>query len=134
MATINAGTVQVAQGGLTFENTVSGAGSFTENAGTTLTFQAAVATGGTVAMGADSVLSVNASAGFADIISGFAAGNVIDWGIGYNTSETLSYSTSTKVLTLTNGSSQYTLDFSGSYTNSSFELFNDGGIAAITHT
>ncbi len=66
------------------------------------------------------------------LIEGFAAGSTIDL-LGV-TSKSFGYNTMNKHLTiaLTSGLS-IVLDFSGSYTKSSFDVFNVNGDVSITH-
>jgi hypothetical protein len=134
-AVTNAGTVSVTQGTLSFLGVVSGAGKFVVGSGAALSFGLA-ASGGTVTLDSLSDLAVNASAGFADKIAGFAAGDVIDLNdLGYvSGSTTFSFDSAKDELAVSNGSSSVTLNLSGSYSGSSFALFNDDGIVGITHT
>ena len=134
-AVVNIGSISLAQGSMAFAGAVSGAGTLTAGADTTLVFQAAVASGGAVVLGADTVLGVNATAGFGDIIHGFAAGDLIDLnGLNYGTNNTFSFNASKDVLTVSNGSGTATLTLSGSYSQSNFNLINDHGYIAITHS
>ena len=134
-ATINTGTVNVASGSLTFAGPVSGSGHFSAGAGTTLGFSGAVAAGGQVTLGTDSTLSVNGAAGFGDTINGFAVGDVINLqGVGWNSTNSFIFNANTDKLEVTNGSAQATLQFAGSYTASSFRLFDNYGTTAVAHT
>jgi hypothetical protein len=134
-ATTNTGTIEVAQGTLDMQSTVAGAGGFTLDTGTQMTFAGATS-GGTVSMGSDSTLGVSTSAGFSDIIAGFAAGDLIGLnGFGYNASAppTLAFNATSDKLTVTEGTTSFALVFSGSYSLSSFSAINDHGIIGITH-
>jgi hypothetical protein len=134
VATINSGAIEVGSGTMSFLSTVGGAGSFKADAGTTLQFGAAVSGGGTVTLESFADLFVQANAGFADTIAGFAAGNIIEL-TGFNFSgSSLAFNAATDQLRITSGTSNATLRFSGSYTASSFRLFSDQGLAAIAHT
>lgn len=134
-AVTNTGTISATQGTLSFLGVVSGAGKITAGSGTELSF-AQSASGGTISLGSLTDLAVNATAGFADKIGGFAAGDVIDLnGMSYTgTATSFAFNASTDKLVVTDGSTSITLALSGSYTSSSFALFNDDGIVGITHT
>jgi hypothetical protein len=134
-ALTNTGTISVTQGTLSFLGVVSGDGKFVAGSGTELSFGLA-ASGGTVTLDSLSDLAVNASAGFADKVAGFAAGDVIELNdFSYTgTSTTFSFDAAKDQLAVNNGSSSFTLNLSGSYTSSSFALFNDDGIVGISHT
>jgi hypothetical protein len=134
VATINTGVVEVGSGGMSFLAGVSGTGSFKVDAGTSLKFSAAVAAGSAVTLGAGTELFVNATAGFAGSIAGFAAGDLIETtGIAY-AGASLGFDSVHDILTVTNGSTSIGLQLAGSYTGSSFQLFSDNGVAAISHT
>jgi fibronectin-binding autotransporter adhesin len=135
-AMTNTGGITVAQGTLTFQSSVGGAGGFTLDTGTQMNFVGAT-TGGAVTMGADSTLGVSTTAGFSDVIGGFAGGDLIGLnGFGYNSSAppTLAFNATTDKLTVTEGTSSFVLAFSGSYTLNSFSAINDQGVIGITHT
>jgi hypothetical protein len=134
-AITNVGSISLAQGSMAFAGTVSGTGTITAGASTTLIFQEAVGAGGTVVLDANTVLGVNTSAGFGDTIQGFAAGDLIDLnGLGYGATNTFTYNGSKDTLVVSNGSSSATLTLSGSYNQNSFALINDHGVIGITHT
>ena len=133
LAVINSGSIQVAQGGMVFQDAVSGAGMVAQGAGTGLVFQAATS-GGSVTMGLDSTLGVSTAAGFTDVIGGFAAGNLIDLnGFGYSSAPTLAFNAATDKLTVTEGSGSFTLAFSGAHSASDFLAVNDHGTIGIVH-
>jgi len=133
---VNTGRIEVSQGSLTCLGTVTGVGTFAVDSGTHLSFNAATS-GGLVSMAADSTLGVSTTAGFTDKIGGFSTGDLIDLnGFGFNTSTppTLSFSTSTDVLKVTEGSSSFALTFSGTHTAADFVAVDDQGIVGISHS
>jgi hypothetical protein len=133
MATINTGMVEIGSGGMSFLKPVSGSGTFQEDAGTSLTFRAAVGAGSKIAMGIDSDLFVDTTAGFAASIAGFAVGNIIETPLAF-TGASLSFDAGLDKLTVTNGSSSVGLQLVGNYTAANFRLFSDGAFAAVAHT
>jgi hypothetical protein len=134
-AVSNTGSIAVSAGTLTFAGVVSGAGHISAGAATTLDF-AASASGGTVSLGALADLVVDATAGFGDTITGFAAGDVIGLGglAWTGTLSSFSFDSADDRLAVTNGSSSITLQLAGTYTDTSFALFSDAGVIGITHT
>jgi len=134
VATINSGTVDVGSGGMSFLKPVSGTGSFMVEAGSTLTFGAAVAAGSAVTLASGAELFVSAAGGFAGSIAGFAASNVMELtGLAF-TGATLAFNAATDKLTATNGATSVGLQLVGSYSSADFRLASDNGIAAILHT
>jgi fibronectin-binding autotransporter adhesin len=136
-ATVNAGAIEVAQGSLTFLGAVSGNGGFTLDSGTTLSFSAAVTGNGGVTLGADSTLDISTSAGFSDHIAGFAAGDLIELaGFGFNTSAppVLSFNTTTDKLSVTEGSTSFTLTFTGTHAAGDFLAIDNAGTVGIVHS
>ena len=135
VAVSNIGSIELGQGTMDFLGPVSGAGTITADAGTTLLFGGAVAAGGAVFLGADVLLSVNATAGFGDTIHGFAAGDLIDLGnLGYGAVNTLTYNSAHDTIAISNGSASVTLTLAGSYSQGSFQLIDDRGIVGVLHS
>jgi hypothetical protein len=133
VATVNTGVIGIGSGSMTFLSNVSGTGAFNVGTGTALSFANAVAAGSTVNLGADSHLTIQATAGFGGKVAGFATGDVIDFaGFGFAGSS-LSFNAATDKLTVTNGAVSASLQLAGSYTAPDFYLFNDGGVAAVGH-
>ena len=133
IATINNGLIRVDSGTMSFLGQVSGTGTIDISAGAILTFGSSVAAGTTVDMGADTALTVQATAGFAGKIADFAAGDLITLaGFGFS-GASLSFNAVTDKLTVTNGATNTSLQLVGSYKAADFYLFNNAGLAAIGH-
>ncbi len=133
---VNSSQVLVSSGTLDFEGAVTGSGTDTIGAGSTLEFDSTMSSGQTIAFsGTGGTLDLGNPLGYQGAyIADFAATDNVDlagaWSLlsfKENAAGTLG------TLTLTNGTNQVALDFAGSFTQSSFTI-NSGATTIIGHS
>jgi hypothetical protein len=132
----NTGTVSVQAGMLDLDGAVTGTGAETVSGGSTLRFDSTVASAQIVGFaGSGGTINLNDPQGFSAEISNFAAADAINllgsWGFSSfteNSGGTLG------TLTLTNGTNNLALNFTGNYTAADFNLHESGGSTIVAHT
>ncbi len=137
-AVADAGTIEAKGGTLTVTGAVTGAGALTIDGSSTLELQGAVAAGTTTAFaGAGSKLVLTGTA-FAGTVSGFAAAasESIDLtAVTFGGSTNVTYSTTTHILKVTDGTHSASLHLFQQYVASGFHDAKDsGGGTLITYT
>jgi uncharacterized repeat protein (TIGR03803 family) len=123
----NSGTVAVSAGTLSFAQAVSGSGAFVLDGVATLDLDGGTGSGSTMQfVYPGGTLETQALGGFGAVISGFAAGDVIDAaGVGFVTgTTTVGFNGGT--LTVTEGASSAGFTLSGSYVAGGFQIGTDG--------
>ena len=132
----NTGTVSVQAGTLDLQGAVTGTGSETTSGASILEFASTVASSQTVGFaGTGGTIDLNDPSGFLAGISNFATttdavsllGSWALSGFSENSGQTLG------TLTLTNGSTDISLDFNGNYGASNFKINQTGGRTIIAH-
>ena len=124
----NTGTVIVSAGMLAFGHAVGGAGAFVLDGTATLDLVAGVGTGSTLQfVYPGGTLETPALGSFASVISGFAAGDVIDAaGVGFVTGTTaVGFVGGT--LTVSDGAAQAGFTLAGTYDAGSFHVIGSDG-------
>jgi hypothetical protein len=137
-AVTNAGQILVSAGTLDFEAAVKGTGTDTVSGAATLEFDAGAVAAQTIDFtGADSVLYLGASKGFAATLSGFDASGggssdaielLGDWtekSFSENGTDTLA------TLTMASGTTHLALKFAGDYSLTSFNISQSGGVTTV---
>ena len=133
----NAGTVEVRSGTITLQQSVSGAGLFDIDGAVVLDFAAQVTGGAQVsfASGSGGTLALdNPGTLFGGSVSGFVAGDTIDFGSEqFTLNPAVSFNAGT--LTIDDGVHAESIPLIGSYTNLSFQTVADAhGGTAVLHT
>ena len=129
---VNTGTVEVQSGALDIAGAVSGTGSMKIDAGARLELGASVASGTTINFaGSSGVLQIDNLTGFSGTVTGFGAGDVIEF--GGQRFKSLKYSGSQVTVTLTNNAID-TFSLTTSATGLKAIFDGNGGLGIVTAT
>jgi len=124
----NDGTIAASNGTLLVYGSVAGTGTLQVTAGSSLTLQAAVAAGQTLAFGQNASVTLNDAGAFHGTIEGFSPGDTINIGSLPASATNMVAMAANNVLTITEGSQTYHLQFdpTQNFSNDTFALSPDG--------